>query len=79
MHILKLIPWLGGILFLILCMQSHPPRDLKVWGLHCTDFCSSKEEFELPQPEAPASSASAGEIWSVPPNSGREHGPLRCR
>ena len=25
MHILKLIPWLGGILFLILCMQSHPP------------------------------------------------------
>ncbi|XP_059745546.1 sushi domain-containing protein 1 isoform X3 [Bos taurus] len=47
-----------------------------VWA-HVKDLCSSKEEFELPQPEVPASSACAGKIWSDPPDFGERIWPTR--
>ena len=50
MHILKLIPWLGGILFLILCMQSQPSEILKSGGSIVQIFVLPKRNLNCHSP-----------------------------
>ena len=76
MHILKLIPWLAGIIFLILCMQSQPPEILKSDGSIVQIYVLPKRNLNYHSPRSQHRQPGQERSGLTRLTLGREYGPL---
>lgn len=84
LHFLTFIPWLGGINvnFTFNFIRSQHSRSFHIWWHHCIQtFALPKRSLSYYSPEAPSSSACAGEVWACTTDFWGEGmcGPLCCR